>query len=309
MFRLAHLTDPHLPTPFGAPLTAFANKRLIGLLSWRLRRRHIHRPEALAALVRDLQACRPDHVVVTGDIVNIALPAEFEAAAAWLQALGTPETVTVVPGNHDAYVRVPRACSLARWDAFMRGDAPASADDGFPFLRRRSGVALIGLTTAEPSPPGMAYGALRERQIERLAATLAAQRQAGDFRVVLLHHRPIGEGLSRHKRLRDAQALRAVIAREGAELVLYGHTHRFEIDFLPAAGKDVAVVGAPSASAVAKVAGHGAQYHLYTIAAAEGGWTVEMRARVYDPASGRVAERLFHSMFVAAAAAGTGSTP
>ncbi|MDS4011320.1 MAG: metallophosphoesterase, partial [Defluviicoccus sp.] len=215
MFILAHLTDPHLPTPGGQPAAAFANKRLVGLMSWRLRRRHIYRPELLATVVRDLQAQRPDHIAVTGDIVNIALPDEFAAAAAWLGALGTPEGVSVVPGNHDAYVRVAAASSLARWEAYMRGDDPAPAD-GFPFLRRRNGVALIGLTTAEPSPPGMAWGSLGNRQLERLGRILAEARSAGDFRIVLLHHRPIDEGLARHKRLRDAAAFREVIAREGA---------------------------------------------------------------------------------------------
>ncbi|MFZ1413988.1 MAG: metallophosphoesterase [Defluviicoccus sp.] len=307
MFVLAHLTDPHLPTPHGQPAMAFANKRLVGLLSWWLRRRHIHRPEVLATLVSDLKAQRPDHVAVTGDIVNIALPAEFEAAAAWLRALGTPDGVSVVPGNHDAYIRVAAASSLARWDAYMRGDGPA-ARDGFPFVRRRNGVALIGLTTAEPSPPGMAYGALGSRQLERLGACLAAARCAGDFRIVLLHHRPIDTGLACHKRLCDAAAFRDVIAGEGAELVLHGHTHRFEVGFLAAGGREIPVVGAPSASAVADAPGGGAQYHLYRIAAVDGGWSLDLRYRRREAAGELITEHPFLSLFVPAPARGSGST-
>jgi 3',5'-cyclic AMP phosphodiesterase CpdA len=307
MFILAHLTDPHLPTPRGAPAAAFANKRLVGFLSWRLRRQHIHRPEALAALVRDLQAQRPDHIAVTGDIINIALPGEFEAAATWLRMLGTPETVSVVPGNHDAYVRVADASSLARWDAYMRGDSPAPAD-GFPFLRRRDGVALIGLTTAEPSPPGMAWGSLGRRQLERLGTCLAAARRTGAFRIVLLHHRPIDEGLARHKRLRDAAAFCQVIAREGAELILHGHTHRFEVGFLAAGGREIPVVGAPSASAVTDAPGGSAQYHLYRVAAVDGGWSLDMRARCCPIDGGPTREHPFQSLFVPAPSGGTGST-
>ena len=307
MFILAHLTDPHLPTPRGQLASAFANKRLVGLLSWRLRRRHIHRPEVLAALVRDLHAQRPDHIAVTGDIVNIALPDEFAAAAAWLRALGTAESVSVVPGNHDAYVRVAAASSLARWDAYMRGDSPAPAD-GFPFVRRRDSVALIGLTTAEPSPPGMAYGSLGNRQLARLGACLAEARRAGDFRIVLLHHRPIDEGLAHHKRLRDSAAFRRVIAREGAELVLHGHTHRFEVGFLTAGGRDIPVVGAPSASADTDASGHSAQYHLYRITAIEGGWSLDMRARRCSVAGGSLTEHPLRSLFLPAPAADTGST-
>ena len=58
----------------------------------------------LDALVEDLQAQRPDHIAVTGDLVNISLVAEFAPARAWLESVGTPDHVTVVPGNHDAYV-------------------------------------------------------------------------------------------------------------------------------------------------------------------------------------------------------------
>ena len=62
----------------------------------------------LDALVADMQAQRPDHIAVTGDLVNLALEAEFTPAQAWLESVGTPQRVTVVPGNHDAYVRATR---------------------------------------------------------------------------------------------------------------------------------------------------------------------------------------------------------
>ena len=52
----------------------------------------IHRREVLDALVADLQAQRPDHIAVTGDLVNIALEAEFAPARAWLESIGTPRT-------------------------------------------------------------------------------------------------------------------------------------------------------------------------------------------------------------------------
>ena len=59
----------------------------------------------LARIVGDLKAQAPDHIAVTGDLVNISLAAEYAPARAWLDALGPPQDVTLVPGNHDAYVR------------------------------------------------------------------------------------------------------------------------------------------------------------------------------------------------------------
>lgn len=115
MFILAHLSDPHVPTRLAPGVAALMSKRLLGYLSWRYRRSRIHRREVLDALERDLDDQRPDHVAVTGDLVNISLPAEFANAAEWLGGLGRCERVTVVPGNHDAYVSVPWTQSWALW--------------------------------------------------------------------------------------------------------------------------------------------------------------------------------------------------
>jgi len=85
MFVLAHLSDPHL-APLPRPRVAdLAGKRVLGWLHWRRTRHKIHRAEQVEALVRDLKAQAPDHTAVAGDLVNIALAAEFPQARAWLQ--------------------------------------------------------------------------------------------------------------------------------------------------------------------------------------------------------------------------------
>src|SRR5437763_10934591 len=125
MFVLAHLSDPHLgplPTPrFGE----LAGKRALGFLNWHRKRRAIHRPEILELVMHDLAASGADHVAVTGDLVNLALAAEFAPALAWLARLGPPHRGTGVPGNHDAYVRAALAAPQQHWGEYMRGDAPA----------------------------------------------------------------------------------------------------------------------------------------------------------------------------------------
>ena len=107
-FTLAHLSDPHLPPLPAARLRDLAGKRALGYINWTRNRHKYHRREVLDALVADMQAQRPDHIAVTGDLVNLALEAEFTPAKAWLESVGTPQGVTVVPGNHDAYVRATR---------------------------------------------------------------------------------------------------------------------------------------------------------------------------------------------------------
>src|SRR3546814_219473 len=107
MFKLAHISDPHLGPLPPVRVAELLNIRFFGWLSWGRRRRALHRPEVLAALAADLAVLAPDHLVVTGDLTNIALPGEFVQVGRWLEGLGAPEGVTVVPGNHDAYVAVP----------------------------------------------------------------------------------------------------------------------------------------------------------------------------------------------------------
>ena len=101
MFVLAHLSDPHLaPLPWPHP-RELLSKRGLGYLNWLRKRRSIHRADMLAALVADLKAHAPDHIAVTGDLVNLSLTNEFAPALAWLDGLGDPRDVTLVPGNHD----------------------------------------------------------------------------------------------------------------------------------------------------------------------------------------------------------------
>ena len=105
MFVLAHLSDPHLG-PLPRPrLAELASKRLLGFVNWHLRRHACHRPDVLDALIADVSAAAPDHIAITGDLINIALEEEFGPARAWLDRVGAPDRVSFVPGNHDIYVR------------------------------------------------------------------------------------------------------------------------------------------------------------------------------------------------------------
>src|SRR5581483_11950165 len=131
-FTLAHLSDPHLP-PLPAPrFSELAGKRLLGYLNWTRNRHRFHRRDVVDVLISDLQAQVPDHIAITGDLVNLSLEAEFAAAQKWLASVGTPEGVTVVPGNHDAYVRSAQHCFAKAWTNYLAGDDAAHSGANFP---------------------------------------------------------------------------------------------------------------------------------------------------------------------------------
>jgi 3',5'-cyclic AMP phosphodiesterase CpdA len=282
MFVLAHLSDPHLaplPRPRAREL---AGKRVLGFLNWRRKRRAIHRPEVLEALLADLANAAADHVVVTGDLVNIALTDEFALAAQWLARLGPSERVTFVPGNHDAYVRAAAGDPARHWGGYMRGDdAPPStqATSDFPFVRRRGPVALIGVSSAVPTAPFMATGLVGADQLARLAEILDSLGREDLLRVVLIHHPPVTLPRSRFKRLVDAQGLRDVIARHGAGLVLHGHAHVRSLVWLDGPDGRVPSIGVPSASAAPYDGVDPAAYNLYRIERDKNGWRIEMISR------------------------------
>src|ERR1700747_3223858 len=160
MFVLAHLSDPHLGPLPRARLVELAGKRAAGFFNWRRKRHRIHRADVLARLTADPKGEAADHIAVTGALVNISLAAEYAPARAWLTSLGPPHDVTLVPGNHDIYVRAALAFQATHWEEFMRGADAAAPGPRFPFVRRRGPLAIIGLSTAVPTPPLMATGRL-----------------------------------------------------------------------------------------------------------------------------------------------------
>ncbi len=275
MFTLAHLSDPHLgPIPTPRPVELF-NKRGLGLINWYRKRHRHHSREVLDTIVRDMHAREPGHIAVTGDLVNISLDAEFANAARWLDQLGTPQNVTLVPGNHDAYIRRVAGHAAQHWGEYMRGDDGAD----FPFVRRRGPVAIIGLTTSLPTGPFMATGRLGGDQLARFAEILIALAREPVFRVVLIHHPPIPNSGHYMKRLIDGPIFRALLAEHGAELLLHGHNHEQQLMWLDGPGRRIPAIGVPSASAIVSDHDEPAAYNMYRIEGEPGAWRCEMISR------------------------------
>ena len=286
MFTLAHLSDPHIG-PIATPrLRELLNKRGLGLINWYRKRHRHHHADVLGAIVSDMQAQSPDHIAVTGDLVNISLDTEFAGAARWLMSVGMAEHVTLVPGNHDAYIRRASGWAAQHWGEYMRGDDGA----GFPFVRRRGPLAIVGLTTSLPTGPFMATGHLGGEQLARLAEILITLSREALFRVVLIHHPPIPNKRHYMKRLIDGPMFRALIAEHGAELVLHGHNHEQQLMWIDGPHGRIPAVGVPSASAIISDHDEPAAYNLYAIDGGPGGWSCEMISRGLSADRGGITE-------------------
>ncbi len=272
------------------------SKRLTGYLSWYWKRRTIHQARILELVVRDIKSHDPDHIAVTGDLINIALAAEYRNARRWLDELGSPDRVSLVPGNHDAYVPMGWGESFGLWSEYFTGDARPATDtfaclaERFPYIRFRRNVAIIGVSTAVPTAPGIASGMLGKTQLTRLDAALKQTRERGFYRVLLLHHPPLAGLAPRRKALLDGPALVRILEDTGAELVLYGHNHRHQQASIDGAHGKVHVVGVPSASqSLCHEAT--AAWNLFAIRREDKAWITEMATRSFDPGANSMVTR------------------
>ena len=279
MFTLAHLSDPHLgPIPTPRP-RELLNKRGLGLINWYRKRHRHHRADVLDAIVADMKAHAPDHIAVTGDLVNISLDTEFARAATWLDTVGKPDgrdarrpaITTPTSGASPGTPRSTGASSCAATTARL-----------FPSCAGAGRVAIVALTTSLPTGPFMATGRLGGEQLARLAEILLALSREPVFRVVLIHHPPVPCAPPPHeaadRRADAARAarrarLRADAARaQSRTAVDCGSTDRraaFRRSACRRPRRSSATHDEPAA------------YNLYRIGGAPGAWECEMTVRGY----------------------------
>ena len=290
--RIAHFSDLHVLALEGVSRSRFLNKRFTGLVNLRLKREHKHRPAHVRAVAREVARAKVDHVVITGDLTNLALEQEFEAVKRLIEEdLGfDAQHVTVVPGNHDLYTRGSmRDRRFSRFFApYLESDLPDLAVDialgRFPIVKLRGPLAVIGMSSAVPRPPLVASGELGLRQVEALQRILAHDEVKRRTPILALHH-PIHNPTSRIKTLIeglvDAHHLHDAVATVKQGLLLHGHLHgRMQRDFPTKAGNLIAV-GATSASLHHEDEHRMAGFNLYEFDGAGG--ILQVEAHVLDP--------------------------
>jgi 3',5'-cyclic AMP phosphodiesterase CpdA len=155
----------------------------------------------------------PDVIVMTGDLVDFALPAEYEHLAALIAPLRAP--VYLLPGNHDD--RDPMRQGFRKHTYLPRaGRLNYTIEDG--------PVRIVAVDTLIPREGG---GEVSAEGLAWLDRTLAAAPKKPT--VVAMHHPPFRTGISfmDGHGLRDADKFAAVIARHPqVERIIAGHLHR-----------------------------------------------------------------------------------
>jgi 3',5'-cyclic AMP phosphodiesterase CpdA len=289
--RIAHFSDLHVLSLEGVSPHRFLNKRVTGYANLRLKRGHVHHPRFVRAIARQIKKSGADHVVITGDLTNLALEQEFEAVHQLLrEELGlSPRDVSIVPGNHDLYTRGSLRSKrfMSYFGEFMTSDLPELGVEiplgRFPFVRLRGPAAIIGLSSAVPRLPLFATGKLGKAQTDALARVLEHPEVKKRTPVVLMHH-PAHNPVATVKRLltglNDAAILLSTIKDVPRGLILHGHLHyRIQRKVRTSTGT-MHSVGATSASLHHEDESKMAGFNLYEIT--DSGAVGRIEAHVLD---------------------------
>lgn len=225
--KLAHFSDLHV-THF--PLSGKpALKRFAAIASYSLagRGRHFEGSDArIAKLLEDVDAQGVDHALCTGDLTGVSTEAEFSRVAELFgPRLQQPARYTVIPGNHDRYVRGAKGLFEQHFSALSEGGR-------FPFVKHLSSeVSVVAIDVARPTSLIDSSGLCGPQQRAALLGILTDDSLKGRFVILALHYgllRSEGQRDARPHGLRDDLEVMQLIDRSDVrlDLVLHGHMHR-----------------------------------------------------------------------------------
>ncbi len=283
MFRIAHISDLHIPPLPRMGLKQLFSKRILSLVSWHHKWKTEHQAEVLDALQSQLHQLEPDHICITGDITFTTLPDEVDKAAEWISRLADSSQISVVPGNHDAYVRGALNYALERWKPWMRDDEGGS---GFPYLHARGPVDIVGLSSAVATPPAISLGRIGQQQLERTKALLKRIKTNQRPCVLLIHHPPQEDAAPPRRALADRKELQELLACHPVDLILHGHLHYPVKSKLVCPKGSITVLGAASASTIGKRKSV-AHFHLIDIDSRSGQVSMTVQNYHYDNTTGK----------------------
>ena len=223
MTHLAHLSDLHLLEADHGARSGAERRRLTFLSAGRKHDAEARRRRAVRAL-QTAHLRGADHVVITGDLTEDGIPAQYEVLAEVLHESGLAASqVTIVPGNHDAY---------ARGDAFaqaLRGPLRAYAETstpGAPVVLR--GMTLLPVSTAMAQPYTFSAGAIERPTLESAAKLAGDSKKGGRALVLAMHHPPQRRAIPLMQwldGLRDHAQVAAILEEHDHVHVVHGHLH------------------------------------------------------------------------------------
>lgn len=165
------------------------------------------REEVFEQVIKEVNALRPDAVIVTGDLTNEGLTKEYEKCKKLLSRLETKKIIAI-SGNHD-----------------YRNTGYLHFKKYFPFdtVNELGDVVVVTLGTARPDRDEGEVGYRQNLWLER-----TVKKFKDKIIILAMHHHLIGipdTGSARVEVIDAGDVLRTILATK-VNLVLCGHKHR-----------------------------------------------------------------------------------
>jgi Icc-related predicted phosphoesterase len=152
-------------------------------------------------------------------------------------------------------------------------------DSTFPYIKKIKNIALIGISTAVPSPPFMCWGRVSKEQLMKLEKILSSIEKENNFVLLFLHHPIHHYGAFNHKGLLNKEELIETISKFNIHLIIHGHLHREIHNSIQIKDISVPCIGAPSGS---RDKNSGLSYLEYQIDKINDKWNLKVYRREYN---------------------------
>lgn len=208
------------------------------------------RAKKLSRALEAAKATGADHFVLSGDLTELGDPTEFEHLACVLHEARMPhDSLTIVPGNHDAYTS-PKA-----WQTALEGPlapwANASATEPGKVVDR-GGVAFLPIDSSCYQSIAFSRGVFTREAAKAVAARLEDPGLRDKTVVLVLHHppaEPTNPVWAWIDALRGGKQLVDMLMGHPRAQLLHGHLHQV-VDRIVGLGKTAAararIFGAPA---------------------------------------------------------------
>lgn len=252
-YTIIHISDLHL---YAYPKTwgEWTSKRFLGAMNLWVRRARQYPLKRFKALVQHIQQTQWNHLVISGDLTSLGLEREFYQARSILDPLlSSKKRVSIIPGNHDRYVK--EACDP---DLFSMYFGEWFSTDEIKTEQINNKWHLISWDSTHPNDWLTAAGTVRHKTF--LATEEYIKAQSPDAKFIIMNHYPIWfpknyHFHARHELYNLYQTYHWVLRQPAVSLYLHGHVHHNWTHKINRNGNPLYIVNSASSTRKATASG------------------------------------------------------
>ena len=224
--KIIHFSDIHTGG-YIRSIGAFFDKRIIGTLNYKLRRRRHVKWEYLDKALKVIKEEKPDFVINTGDLTSVSEASEFEEALERLKPITEDQSLSFlnVPGNHDFYISSKEA-SNNRQKAYNTLNRNKFTLNELPLKIDTEKCTFILIDESRPNKGTNSSGALKPDDFKKIDKWLSENQSKP---VILIGHYPLknklGDPLPKRRALENAELLTSLLEKGKISVNLCGHIH------------------------------------------------------------------------------------